>query len=104
MSLLFQDFASFFKEIDNIPIKERWQLQKMMSSDRLSMYEVCLVALFLGVSADELVKMSLPEKTQSEYFDEKIRILHAQGLKYPEIARRMNASYDVVKAIGEGRY
>jgi len=104
MLLLFQDFASFFKEIDNIPIKEQWQLQKMMSSDRLSMYEVCLVALFLGVSADELVKMSLPEKTQSECFDEKIRILHEKGLKYPEIARMMGASYDVVKAIGEDRY
>lgn len=104
MALFFRNFILFFYEIDNVPIREQWQLQKMMSSDRLGAYEVCLVALFLGVTANELVKMTLPEKSQPEWFDEKIRILHAQGLKYPEIARRMHAPYDVVKAIGEGRY
>jgi len=104
MALFFRNFILFFQEIDNVPIREQWQLQKMMSSDRLSAYEVCLVALFLGVPADELVKMTLPEKSQPEWFDEKVRALHAQGLKYPEIARRMHAPYDVVKAIGEGRY
>lgn len=30
--------------------------------------------------------------------------MHDEGLKYPEIAERLNASYDVVKAIGERRY
>jgi len=104
MELLFRDFSDFFREIDHIPIKEQWQLQKMMSGDRLSTYEVCLVALFLDISAEQLVRMTIPEKSQAERFDEKIRELHAQGLKYPEIARKMNASYDVVKAIGEGRY
>lgn len=104
MALFFRNFRLFFREIDNVPIREQWQLQKMMSSDRLNMYEVCLVALFLGAPADELVRIRLPEKSQPEWFDEKVRALHAQGLKYPEIARRMHAPYDVVKAIGEGRY
>ena len=104
MALLFRDFSNFYKEIDDVPIKEQWQLQKMMSSDRLSTYEVCLVALFLDIPAEQLVRMTIPEKSQSERFDERIRMLHAQGLKYPEIARRMSAPYDVVKAIGEGRY
>lgn len=30
--------------------------------------------------------------------------LHEQGLTYAEIARRLCASYDVVKSIGQGRY
>lgn len=104
MVLFFRNFVLFFKDIDNVPIKEQWQLQKIMSSDRLSAYEICLVALFLSVPANELVKMTLPERSQPEWFDERVRMLHAQGLKYPEIARRMNAPYDVIKAIGEGRY
>jgi len=104
MILFFRNFELFFKSVDNVPIKEQWQLQKMMSSDRLSTYEVCLVALFLGVPVDDLVRMTLPEKSQPEWFDEKVRTLHAQGLKYPAIARIMNAPYDVVKAIGESRY
>jgi len=104
MALFFRNFILFFYEIDNVPIREQWQLQKMMSSDRLGAYEVCLVALFLGVTANELVKMTLPEKSQPEWFDERVRMLHTQGMKYPAIAKKMNAPYDVVKAIGEGRY
>lgn len=104
MALLFRDFAEHYKSIDNNLIQNQWQLQKIMSSDRLSTYEICLVAMFLGISPTELTHMNLPEKTQPEWFDEKIRTLHSQGLKYPEIARIMGAPYDVVKAIGEGRY
>ena len=67
-------------------------------------YEICLVAMFLGVAPNELTRMTLPLITQTQWFDKKIRTLHSQGLKYPEIARIMGAPYDVVKAIGEGRY
>lgn len=104
MALLFEDFIARFGSVSNNTLNAQWKLQKMFSSDRLSMHEVCLVALFLGVTADELVKMTLPEKSQPEWFDERVRMLHAQGMKYPAIAEKMNAPYDVVKAIGEGRY
>ena len=104
MALLFRDYAAYYKLIDNNPIQEQWQLQKIMTNDRLGTYEICLVAMFLGISPTELTHKRLPEKSQPEWFDEKIRILHNQGLKYPEIARIMGAPYDVVKAIGEERY
>ena len=35
---------------------------------------------------------------------DRIYLLHGQGLKYPAIAKRLGASYDTVKAIGEQRY
>ena len=104
MALLFQDFSKRFGSAPGNTIDTQWKLQKMFSSDRLSTYEVCLVAMFLGVEPNELVRMTLPTKSQPEWFDEKIRILHSQGLKYPEIARIMGAPYDVVKVVGEGRY
>ena len=63
-----------------------------------------MLALFLKVPVEELVKMELPEQTQEERFDKEIFRLHEQGLKYPEIARRLDASYNVVKAIGGKRY
>ena len=104
MALLFQDFIAQYGLAPNNTIDAQWKLQKMFSSDRLSMYEICLVAMFLGVEPNELVRMTLPTKSQPEWFDEKIRVLHSQGLKYPEIARTVGAPYDVVKAVGEGRY
>ena len=48
--------------------------------------------------------MALPEKSQQELFDEEGYRLHEQGLKYPAIAKALNASYVIVKAIGERRY
>jgi len=62
------------------------------------------MALFLNIPADELVHMELPEKSQQELFDEEVYRLHEQGLKYPAIAKALNASYVTVKAIGERRY
>lgn len=47
--------------------------------------------------------MELPEKSQPEIIDEKIRALHAQGLKSPAIARQLGMSTDAVKRIA-GNY
>ena len=63
-----------------------------------------MLAMFLNVSVADLARMKLPEQTQEQRFDEQIYLLHEQGLKYPEIARRLGASYDTVKAIGGQRY
>lgn len=104
MALLYADYAMFYTSLSNNPLNEQWKIQKMFSGDRLSTYEVCLVAMFLDIAPNELTKMELPKTSQPEWFDNRIRKLHSQGLKYPEIARIMNAPYDVVKAIGEGRY
>ena len=63
-----------------------------------------MVAHFLDIMPIDLAEMKVPKISHKDAFDAKVRELHAQGLKYPEIARRMNASLDVVKPVGEGRY
>lgn len=83
---------------------ELWQTQKVLTNDRVNFYEICLMAMFLGITADELVRMELPEKTQQQLFDEEVYRLHEQGLKYPAIAKALSAPYVTVKAIGERRY
>ncbi len=103
MTLLHNDYCKYYKPLAQATI-EQWQLQKIFTNQCYRTYDICLLALFLNVSAPELVKMQLPEKAQTQIFDEQIKKMHKQGLNYAEIARRLNASYDVVKAIGEGRY
>lgn len=104
ISLLHKDFERFCSRLPENHFKELWQIQKVLTDDRVNFYEICLLAMFLNIQSSELVKMKLPEQTQEEWFDEQIFKLHEQGLKYPEIARRLNASYHTVKAIGEKRY
>lgn len=103
MALLFAEYAAFYIGPPYQPLNQQWKMQKMFCSDRLNAYEVCLVGMFLGVSPEELTRMKLPAVSQPEWFDKKIRTLHAQGLKYPEIARIMGAPYDFVKFIGNKR-
>lgn len=103
MEMLASDFKERFKDLD-CNFKESWQLQKVLNGYRTNTYEICLMAMFLNIPYESLINMKLPEKSQQEIFDEKVRKLHNQGLKYPEIAKRLNASYNVVKPVGENLY
>lgn len=104
IKLLHADFVEFYRKLSDNWFTEMWQMQKVLTNDRVNFYEVCMLAMFLGVPAAELVNMKMPEKSQQQLFDEEVYRLHDEGLKYPEIAERLNASYNIVKAIGERRY
>ncbi|MBP3919928.1 MAG: TniQ family protein, partial [Clostridia bacterium] len=104
ISLFHSDFIEYYKPLKENPISELWQIQKVLTNYRFNTYEISMIAMFLNISVKELTDMKLPNKTQKELFDEQIIELQKKGLKYPEIAKKLNASYDVVKSIGEGRY
>lgn len=102
---LFQaDFEKYYRNLPDNSFTEIWQIQKVLNGYKYNHYEICMIAMFLDIPACDLVKMELPEQTQEQIFDDEIFRLHEQGLKYTEIARRLNASYHVVKSIGENRY
>jgi hypothetical protein len=104
MALFHSDFMEYYKELEQNHFTEIWQIQKVFTDQRANFNEVCMIALFLEIAADELVKPALPETSDEEAFDERVKELHNQGLKYPEIAKLLGASYNVVKPVGEERY
>lgn len=103
MALLYDDFQKFYSMM-HVQSMEQWKMQKILSGDRVNTVDVCALAMFLIIPPSDLVHMHLPDSSQMDTFDEEVRRLHAQGLNYRQIAHHMNASYDVVKAIGEGAY
>ena len=100
----YEDFSAFYEELPEQGLTELWQIQKVFNNYRLNCFEVCQIAMFLNIPVEKLCNMELPEKAQEQIFDDKVRELRKQGLKYPEIAKRLNASYNVVKPVGGGRY
>lgn len=104
ITLLHSDFCKYYESITDNQFKELWKIQKMFTNGRYSTYEVCITAMFLNIPVNELTHMTLPNKTQQQIFDETIKTLHDKGLNYQKIATHMNASYNLVKQIGEGRY
>lgn len=104
IALFHADFIEYYKSFSKNWFTELWQIQKVLTNDRINIVEICMMAMFLEIPIFDLVNMRLPDKTQEQLFDEKICQLHDQGLKYPQIAERLNASLSTVKSIGEKKY
>ncbi len=102
MVLLCKDFSQYYSSFENNKILERWQVDKTFTDDCVKTYDVCQVAMFLKIPIEELVNMKYPDKSLEQSFDEKVMELRGQGLSYPEIAKRMDASINTIKPIGEG--
>ena len=104
IALFHADFTEYYKSLSDNWFTELWQIQKVLTNDRINTIEICMMAMFLKIPVDDLVNMRLPDKTQEQLFDEQIYWLHDQGLKYPQIAERLNASLSTIKSIGERKY
>lgn len=101
ISHFYKDFSNYYQDLLSV---ERWKIEKILTDYRINTYEICLISMFLNMTVSDLIHMKLPQKSQQELFDEKIFQLHEQGLSYPQIAEKLNASVNVVKVIGEGGY
>ena len=102
-SKLHQELLDYYGELA-ADLYEPWKLEKTLTSDRINMYDICLIAMFLQIPVEQLVDIRMPEQRQYQKFDETVKQLHEQGLNYRQISDRLQASYDVVKSIGEGNY
>ena len=104
VTLYFNDFVDYYSKHINNPISEIWQFQKIVDGKKYSSTEIAMVAMFIGISAEELATLEMPSELHQEAFDRKIREMHDKGIKYPQIAEMTGASYDYCKQIGEGRF
>lgn len=104
IALFHADFTEYYKNFADNWFTELWQIQKVLTNDRINTIEICMMAMFLEIQVGDLVNMRLPDKTQEQLFDEQICRLHQQGLKYSQIAERLNASLSTIKSIGEKKY
>jgi len=92
ITLLFNEFMNFYKELPNQGITKLSQMQKVFTGYRWDFYEICQIAFFLKINIDELVNPRLPKKSQTEIFNEKVARLYDAGLGCHRIAREMGCS------------
>lgn len=97
VSLLFHDFMDFYKELPIQGITQLSQMQKVFTGYKWDFYEICQLAFFLKINIDELVNPRLPEKSQTELFNEKVARLYDAGLGCHRIAREMGCSPSTAK-------
>ena len=92
VTLLFNEFMEFYKELPNQGITKLSQMQKIFTGYRWDFYEVCQIAYFLGINVDDLVNPRLPDVSQTEIFNEKVARLYDAGLGCHRIAREIGCS------------
>lgn len=101
IQLFYDDFMAFYRGLRIQGITERWQMEKVFTSYRSYTFEICQAAMFLGVSAEALIKMELPEKPQEQLFDEKVIQMHDSGMGINQIARELGVSSRTVRMVGK---
>lgn len=61
ISTLHTDFMDFYKDFPNPRFTQDWQIEKVFSGARSNIVEICMIAMFLGITADDLFAIELPE-------------------------------------------
>lgn len=57
MTALYKDYADFY---NNNNVMSMWQIEKLFAGNRIRTFEVCQLAMFLGLKPYELIDVELP--------------------------------------------
>ena len=101
---LFNDITDFYSDLELCRIEKFWHLEQIFTGRRYYLSDIVLLSYYLRISMEELLNPVIEIEDLTEQFDKQIAELHAKGLNYMQIAKQLDASYDVVKAIGLGHY
>ena len=103
LDLLLSDMGSFYEGLEYYKINKS-RLANILRNRYMNVFDILLIALFLEIKTDELLHPILPEKSQSELFDEKVNELYRGGMNISRIARETNANKEVIRQILLGAY
>lgn len=92
ISLLCDDLKDYYRELPEEQHPGRVQMQKIFSGYRWDFSDICKMALFLGISRDDIVHPVLPDRSQTERFNETVAGLYEKGLGCHRISKIVGSS------------
>ena len=105
LELLVTDFNEYYKSLDKQrAFCEGWQLLNIFIGKKFDANHICMLSIFLNISIEDLLEMKLPEKSQEELFDERLKELKEEGKTCAEIAEILNVRRKVVQLICNEQY
>lgn len=99
LQILCEDFFEYYKTIEDAPygLMNRVQIDSVFLGHRFNMYEICKIAMLLGVDADEFIELKLPKVSQQQQFKEDVLRLHNQGISSWNIAKMLDTNLTLIK-------
>lgn len=96
-NVLWEDMRVFYQGVPLMDILTDRRMERLLRGDRIIFSEICMVAMFLGVSVEELARMKKPSKAPEQIFDERVKALLDSGMTVREIAKEMGVDSGLVK-------
>lgn len=94
---LWEDMKRFYQGISAMESITDGQIQRLLIGDRSLFSEICMVAMFLHISAGNLAEMKAPVKSPEQQFDERVSKLINSGMSAKATAREMGVSSSMVR-------
>lgn len=91
------------KRMDPFFRVERDRVKNILEGKMISPEIFCRIGMLLDIPPDAFVKMEALTLSHSDDLDDKILSLKQSGLRYKEIATKLNISLSTVKDVGSGR-
>lgn len=91
--LLWSHFNTYYQDIVDNPLCTLGKFWAVFSGKIVDFQSVCMVSMFLGIPADDLVRLFIPLCDVPRNTSKKIIGLHQRGVPQDEIARRLHITH-----------
>lgn len=88
---LHSDMQEYYKQFGLSGIEQQYQVVKLFTGANNNFLDICKLAFFLKIPIEDLMNPKLPEKSQTERFNEKVEQLYKEGLGCHRIARKVGS-------------
>ncbi len=101
--ILHNDLRDYYSDLLPPTLTEWYHTQKIFCSQTFHTYDICLMAMFLGISVEDLLNPTLPEFTLQQRFDAQLRLLRSQGMTQKAAAAVMGVTLETIKSLEQKR-
>lgn len=101
--ILHEDLRAHYKDLLPPTLTEWYHTQKIFCAQTFHCYDICLIAMFLGISAEDLLNAALPEFTLQQRFDAQLRLLRSQGMTQKAAAAVLGVTLETIKSLEQKR-
>ena len=101
--ILHEDLREYYKDLLPPTLTEWYHTQKIFCAQTFHCYDICLMAMFLGIPVEDLLNPALPEFTLQQRFDAQLRLLRSQGMTQKAAAAVLGVTLETVKSLEQKR-
>lgn len=103
LNKIMSDLKEFYRGFRGFNIT-KGRLATIYRNEYINVFDIYLIALFEGISTEDLSKFKQAKKTRYELFDDKVRELKRLGKTQAQIASILKVNHEVIRQILLGTY